>query len=162
MVFGWLLALIISNIVRRLLKRTDLDNKIVRWVTGNKSPDVEQGIGKVVFWLIMILVLIAFFQALGLTIVTDPLNQFMSQIFQYIPQLFGAGILLLIAWIIATVLRLIITRVMGAAKLDERIGGQLITKDKKSIPLTKTIGDVTYWLIFLLFLPAPAPQISPS
>jgi hypothetical protein len=43
---------------------------------------------------------------------------------------------------------------MGAAKLDERVGGQLGGKDEKAIPLTKTIGDVVYWLIFLLFLPA--------
>ena len=58
----------------------------------------------------------------------------------------------MIAWIVATVLRMIITKVMGAAKLDERVGGQI--KDQQTVPLTKTIGDVIYWLIFLLFLPA--------
>jgi len=154
LIVGWLIAFIISNLVRRLLKRTGLDNKLVSWVTGEKAPNVEQGIGRVVFWLIMILVLIAFFQALGLTLVTDPLNQFVSKILYYLPQLFGAGILLLIAWIIATILRMIITRVMGAAKLDERVGDQIDATGQKTVPLTKTIGDVVYWLIFLLFLPA--------
>lgn len=154
LIVGWLIAFIISNLVRRLLKRTDLDNKLVSWVTGEKAPNVEQGVGRVVFWLIMILVLIAFFQALGLTLITGPLNQLVSKILNYLPQLFGAGILLLIAWITATILRMIITRVMGAAKLDERVGGQIDATDQKTIPLTKTIGDVVYWLIFLLFLPA--------
>ena len=60
LIVGWLIALIISNLVRSLLKRTDLDNKLVSWVTGEKAPNVEQGVGRVVFWLIMILVLIAF------------------------------------------------------------------------------------------------------
>ncbi len=152
LIVGWLIALILSNLVRSVLKRTELDNKIVSWVTGEKAPNVEEGTGRVIFWLIMIFVLIAFFQALGLTLVTDPLNQLMNQILLYIPQLFGAGILLLIAWIVATVLRMIITKVMGAAKVDERVGGQV--KDKQAVPLTKTIGDVVYWLIFLLFLPA--------
>jgi hypothetical protein len=152
LIVGWLIALILSNLVRSVLKRTELDNKIVGWVTGEKAPNVEEGTGKVIFWLIMIFVLIAFFQALGLTLVTDPLNQLMNQILQYIPQLFGAGILLLIAWIVATVLRMIITKVMGAAKVDERVGSQV--KDKQAVPLTKTIGDVVYWLVFLLFLPA--------
>ena len=152
LIVGWLIALILSNLARSVLKRTELDNKIVGWVTGEKAPNVEEGTGRIIFWLIMIFVLIAFFQALGLTLVTDPLNQLMNQILQYIPQLFGAGILLLIAWIIATVLRMIITKVMGAAKVDERVGGQV--KDQKAVPLTKTIGDVVYWLIFLLFLPA--------
>ncbi len=152
LIVGWLIALILSNLVRSVLKRTELDNKIVSWVTGEKAPNVEEGTGRIIFWLIMIFVLIAFFQALGLTLVTDPLNQLMNQILLYIPQLFGAGILLLIAWIVATVLRMIITKVMGAAKVDERVGGQV--KDKQAVPLTKTIGDVVYWLIFLLFLPA--------
>ena len=152
LIVGWLIALVLSNIVRSVLKRTELDNKIVGWVTGQQAPNVEEGVGRVVFWLIMIFVLIAFFQALGLTLVTDPLNQLMNQILKYVPQLFGAGILLLIAWIVATVLRMIITKVMGAAKLDERVGGQI--KDQQTVPLTKTIGDVIYWLIFLLFLPA--------
>ena len=154
LIVGWLIAFIISNLVRRLLKRTDLDNKLVSWVTGEKAPNVEQGIGRVVFWLIMILVLIAFFQALGLTLVTDPLNQLVSKILYYLPQLFGAGILLLIAWITATILRMLITRVMGATKLDERVSGKIDATDQKTVPLTKTIGDVVYWLIFLLFLPA--------
>jgi len=154
LIVGWLIALIISNLVRSMLKRTDLDNKLVSWVTGEKAPNVEQGVGRVVFWLIMILVLIAFFQALGLTLVTDPLNQLVSKILYYLPQLLGAGILLLIAWIVATILRMIITKIMGAAKLDERVGGQIDATDQKTVPLTKTIGDVVYWLIFLLFLPA--------
>ncbi|MDX1778119.1 MAG: mechanosensitive ion channel [Thermodesulfobacteriota bacterium] len=152
LIVGWLIALILSNLARSVLKRTELDNKIVGWVTGEKAPNVEEGTGRIIFWLIMIFVLIAFFQALGLTLVTDPLNQLMNQILLYIPQLFGAGILLLIAWIVATVLRMIITKVMGAAKVDERVGGQV--KDRQAVPLTKTIGDVVYWLIFLLFLPA--------
>ncbi len=152
LIVGWLIALVLSNIVRSVLKRTELDNKMAAWVTGEKAPNVEDGAGRIVFWLIMIFVLIGFFQALGLTLVTDPLDQLITQILLYIPQLFGAGILLLIAWIVATVLRMIITKVMGAAKLDERVGGQI--KDQQTVPLTKTIGDVIYWLIFLLFLPA--------
>jgi hypothetical protein len=43
---------------------------------------------------------------------------------------------------------------MGAAKIDERIGTQAGVEEEKKVPLTKTIGDVVYWLIFLLFLPA--------
>ena len=154
LIVGWLIAIIVSRLVRSLLKRTDLDNKLVGWVTGGKAFDIEPGIGRGVFWLIMIFVLIAFFQALGLTLVTDPLNRLVGQLLEYLPQLFGAGILLLLALVIATIVRLFITKVMGAAKLDERAGGQLGSKDEKPIPLTKTIGDVVYWLIFLLFLPA--------
>ena len=53
LVVGWLIALVLSNIVRSVLKRTELDNKIVSWVTGKKAPNVEEGTGRIVFWLIM-------------------------------------------------------------------------------------------------------------
>ena len=92
LIVGWLIALVLSNIVRSVLKRTELDNKMAAWVTGEKAPNVEDGAGRIVFWLIMIFVLIGFFQALGLTLVTDPLDQLITQILLYIPQLFGAGI----------------------------------------------------------------------
>jgi hypothetical protein len=157
LIIGWVVALVLSAIVRGVLQRTTLDNKLASWISGKEegeTQDVERAVGKVVFWLIMILVLVAFFQALGLTLVVDPLNQLLNQVLQFLPQLVGAGLLLIIAWIIASFLRLIVTRVLGAAKLDERVGGQAGIKDEKQIPLTKTIGDVVYWLIFLLFLPA--------
>ena len=157
LIIGVIIALIISAIVRGVLQRTKLDNKIASWrKKGEEEPsqDVARGIGKGVFWLIMILVLIAFFQALRLTLVTDPLNRLLSQIFTFLPQLIGAAILLLVAWIIASLLRLIVTRVMSAARLDERIGGKIDAEKEKPLQLTKTMGDVVYWLIFLLFLPA--------
>ena len=155
---GWLIALIVSAVVRSLLQRTRLVDKI----SGAMGEGVEEGdarnaaqvIGRGLFWLIMILVLIAFFQALRLTLVTDPLQRLMSQIFQFLPQLIGAGILLLIAWITAAVSRLAITGVMDLAKIDERIGSRVGAEEPKPMPLKKTVGDVVYWLIFLLFLPA--------
>jgi hypothetical protein len=157
LIIGVLIALVISAIIRGVLQRTKLDSKIAIWRRREEeepSQDVARGIGKGVFWLIMILVLIAFFQALRLTLVTDPLNRLLSQIFTFLPQLIGAAILLLVAWIIASLLRLIVTRVMVAANLDERIGGKVDAEKERPLQLTKTIADVLYWLIFLLFLPA--------
>lgn len=157
LIIGWLIALIASALVRGVLQRTKFDSKLASWRgegEGAEAAEVSKGIGRGVFWLIMIFVFIAFFQALRLTLVTDPLNRLMAQVMQYLPKIIGAGILLLIAWIIATLLRLVVTRVMGAAKVDERIGGQVGVGEEKAVPLTKTIADVVYWLIFLLFLPA--------
>lgn len=157
LVLGWIVAVLISATVRKVFQRSRLDDKLAAWVRGKEGEegsDISGGIGKAVFWAIMVLVLVAFFEALRLTLVVDPLNSFMNQIFKFMPQLFGALILLLIAWIIASALRLVITRVMGAAKLDERLGTQVGKGEAKGLMVTKSIGDVVYWLIFLLFLPA--------
>jgi hypothetical protein len=155
LIIGWLVALIASAIVRGVLRRTTLDDRLARWIAGDeaaKGVEVDQWVGKGVYYLIMLFVLIAFFQALGLTLITQPLNQLLVQVFQYAPQLLGAGLLLLLAWIIASALRLLITRVLTAARLDERLGSEAGVEER--VPLTKSLGDAVYWLVFLLFLPA--------
>jgi hypothetical protein len=157
LVVGWLVALILSAIVRGVLRRTTLDDRLARWVMGEEAArgiEVERQIGRGVYYLIMLFVLIAFFQTLGLTIITEPLNRLLIQVFQYAPRLLGAGLLLLIAWIVASALKLVISRVLSAAKIDERLGSGAGLEEEKRVPLAQTIGNAVYWLVFLLFLPA--------
>ena len=157
LIVGWLVALVVSAIVRGALHRTTLDNRLARWIVGEEEAEaveVERWIAKGVYYLIMLFVLIAFFQTLGLTIIAEPLNQLLIQVFQYAPRLLGAGLLLLIAWIVARALKLIILRVLSAAKIDERLGSEAGLEEEKRVPLAQTIGNAVYWLVFLLFLPA--------
>ena len=157
LVIGWLIALIVSALVRGLLRRTKLDDKIGRWVAGEEKAEriqVERWVSRAVFYLIMLFVLIGFFQVLGLTVITQPLNRLLLQIFEYAPRLLGAGGLLLLAWVVASVLRFLVTRVLGLVKLDERLGEKADLKEEGRLPLSKTLGSVVYWLVFLLFLPA--------
>jgi hypothetical protein len=156
LIIGWLAALIIAAIVRGVLRRTSVDERIARWIMGEeaaKTVEVEQWFGKGVYYLIMLFVLIAFFQALGLTLITQPLNRLLTQLFEFAPQLLGAGLLLLLAWIVASGLRLLISRGLRAVKLDERLGGEA-GFEEEGVPLTKSLADAVYWLVFLLFLPA--------
>jgi hypothetical protein len=157
LIIGWLVALIVSAIVRAALRRTTLDDRLARWIVGEeaaKAIEMEKQIGRGVYYLIMLFVLIAFFQTLGLTVITEPLNRLLIQVFQYAPRLLGAGLLLLIAWIVASVLKFAISRVLTAAKIDERLGSSAGLEEEKRVPLAQTIGNAVYWLVFLLFLPA--------
>jgi hypothetical protein len=156
LIIGWIVALIVRAIVRAALRRTTLDDRLATWVMGEeraKAVGVEPWFANGVYYLILLFVLIAFLQALGLTIITQPLNRLLTQVFEYAPQLLGAGLLLLLAWIVATGLRWLITRGLGAVKLDERLGGQAGLEVER-VPLTKSIADAVYWLVFLIFLPA--------
>ena len=156
LIIGWLLALVVSAVVRRALRRTTVDDRLAAWVGGEEAEaiDVEAWIGRGIYWLIMIFVLVAFFQVLGLTLITEPLNQLLIQIFQYAPRLVGAGLLLLLAWVLASILRFAVARVVRAAKLDERLGTLAGVEEEERIPLARTLGDAVYWVVFLLFLPA--------
>ncbi|MGD9489595.1 MAG: mechanosensitive ion channel [Calditrichaceae bacterium] len=157
LVIGWIIALIVSAGFRAVIKKTGLDKKMMGWISGgeeDKEVPFAKYISKTIFYLIMLFVLIAFFQTLGLTIITEPLNDLLSKVFEYVPQILAAGLLLLVAWIIASLLRFGITRLLTAVKLDEKISDQTGVEGQKSVPISKTLAGAAYWLIFLLFLPA--------
>lgn len=159
LILGWLVALVISKLVQGALKRTTIDNRIAGWVRGDKeaAPEIEPVVGKTVFWLLMVFVLVAFFQTLKLTVVTGPLNSFLNQIFEYLPRLLSAGVLLLVAWMIAAGTRLVVRTALRAIRLDERVGadlGEVEEGEAEQRSLTRMLSETVYWLIFLLFLPA--------
>ncbi|MFH2012088.1 MAG: mechanosensitive ion channel [Pseudomonadota bacterium] len=156
LILGWLVALAFSSILTRILRRTKLSQRIAQLISKEdeeKEVPVELYISKAFYYLILIFVLVAFFQTLGLTIVTDPLNQLLTQIFAYAPQIIGAILLLILAWALATILRLIVSKLLTTLKIDERLGEKTGVEEKeKTLPLTKTISNAVYWLVFLFFL----------
>ena len=154
LVVGWILALVVAAVVRGILRRTSLDEKIAQWLVGEeraREANVERAAGKVVFYLVLVLVLVAFFQALGLTLATTPLTEMLTQVFEFVPRLVGAVVLLLVAWLVASGMRLAVSRGIRAAKLDERLREEA---EAERTPLSTSLGNIVYWLVFLLFLPA--------
>jgi hypothetical protein len=157
LVVGWLGALLLAAVVRGGLKRTTLDDRLAKWITreeGDRPLRVEYYAGKAVYYLAMVFVLVAFFQALNLTIITEPLNALLTRLTAYAPRLLGAGVLLLAAWIVATVLRTIVGSALRATQLDRKASEGSGVEAEESLPLSKTIADAVYWLTYLLFLPA--------
>jgi hypothetical protein len=157
LVVGWIVARVGAAVVRGTLKRRDVDNKFARWITGKEETEavpVEKWVSRGVYYLLLLFVLVAFFEALNLTLITEPLNRLLTQLFEYAPRLLGAGLLLLAAWIVASVLKLFVSRALTAAKLDKRLGDQAGLEEEERLPLAQTLGEAVYWLVFLFFLPA--------
>jgi hypothetical protein len=157
LVIGWLVALAVALLIRVLLKKTEIDDRLAAWLVGEERADgveIEKWISRGVFAILMLFVLVAFFQVLGLTIITEPLNRFLIEIFEYIPNLIGPAILVLVAFLVASGLRFVVRRMVSVSKLDERLVDQAGLEEGEAPPLSKTMGDAVYWLVFLLFLPA--------
>lgn len=156
---GWLLALIAAAITRGFLRRTTLDDRLATIIRGEQDADtgrldIERWVSKAVFYLIMLFVLVAFLQALNLTLVAGPINLLLNQILAFVPQALGAAALLLVAWVIGTALKFIVVRVAKAAKLDERLASQADVAAPEGASIGTTLGNVAYWLVFLLLVPA--------
>jgi hypothetical protein len=165
LVVGWLIALVISSIVEKGLRKGGVNERLSR-LTGVDEPekriDLEKGIAKGLFYLIMLFVLVAFFQALRISLITEPINRLLNQVFEFIPRVAGAAVLLVVALVVAKLLNMIVLRGLGAANIDERFGRQERAEGEEgeAVSLSKSIADAVYWLVLLLFLPAVLGALS--
>ena len=154
---GWIFALVVAAVVRGVTRRVLRARWFNKWLAleeGREISDIGRTLGRIVFYLVMLFVLVAFFQTLGLSGVTEPLTAFLNQVFEYLPRIVAAGVLLFVAWVVATVLRFTVRGVLTASKIDRRLSRQAGVDGDEDVPLTNTISEATYWLTYLLFLPA--------
>ncbi|WP_206816199.1 mechanosensitive ion channel [Chroococcus sp. FPU101] len=153
-VLGWIIASIVKGIVKNLLKRTDIDNRLASSVSGGRAgsqPQIEDLLGSVVFWILFILAVVASLNVLQLTTVAAPLNSFLNQIFAFLPRLGSAALLVGLAWVLATLAKAVVIRSARSFSLDERLADHTPTDNR--LVLSETLGNALYWFVFLFFLP---------
>lgn len=158
LILGWIVAALVSSAVRNLLKRTDIDNRIVGMTAGQQGQgfNVEKILAAIVFWIVMILAIVAALNVLNLTTVSQPLNSFLNQIFSFLPRLGSAALLIGAAWLLATISRLVVIRSARSLGLDDKVMGERdpsTAANQGQFLLSETLGNVLYWFIFLFFLP---------
>jgi len=72
-----------------------------------------------------------------------------TKVFDFGPSLFAGAVLALIAWVLANVIRTLVTTALSKTSIDEKVSQAAAMK-----PVSNSIGDVLYWLVLLMFLPA--------
>ncbi|WP_420454402.1 mechanosensitive ion channel [Rubrivirga sp.] len=118
---GYVVAKIVEGLVRSALKRTQLDDRFLSSLTDEPRISSERIGGRIAFWVVMVLALIAAFNAVDLGDVGGPLGEFVGTIIAFIPNLIGALILAIVAYAVARVLSMLTTKALQAANLDERV-----------------------------------------
>ncbi|MEM6449640.1 MAG: mechanosensitive ion channel [Cyanobacteria bacterium P01_D01_bin.105] len=163
LVIGLVVAAVISWVVKSLLKKTSIDERIASSVMGSSATNasVANWISTAVFWLIALFAIVGFLNALNLTVVSGPLSDLLSTVLEYLPRLLSAAILLAVAWAIATVVKAIVVQVLGGLNLDDRLAENTgVDPRQSSIRINETLGNALYWFIFLLFLPPVLDALS--
>lgn len=146
LVVGWLVAVVSRAGTRRVLGLLKVNARIAE--STGQAVNVETGIAIGVFWVIILITLVAVFDSLHLDLISNPFAQLVSQIIGYLPRLVAGTILLLVAWLLATVVRAIANKAVSATTLDEKLSAEAGME-----PMSKTVGNVLFWLVVLLFLP---------
>jgi hypothetical protein len=146
LIIGWLVAVAARAGMRRLLALLKVNARIEE-STGQKVG-VEWGIAVGVFWVIILITLVAVFDSLHLDLISNPFAQLVAKIIGYLPHLVAGTILALVAWLIATLIRAVVNKILGKTTLDEKL-----SKEAGMEPMSKTVANVLFWLVILLFLP---------
>ncbi|MBZ1392433.1 mechanosensitive ion channel [Psychrobacter pacificensis] len=144
-IIGWLVALGIAALVRGVLSKVNL-NQRMNSSTG-KNYDLEGIISKIVFWFIFIIAISGALSQLNLNSISAPFANMVNQVLAFIPNLIGAIALGVIGWVIATVARTAINAALSKTTMDERLSTQAGVK-----PMSSTIADMVYWFILLVVL----------
>ncbi len=147
---GWIIAKVVATLVGKLLHALKLDERLGKAAGETKVPQLEKLFTLIAYYLILLFAIIAALEVLGLTMVTQPLNAMLNAIFAYVPYLIAGGAVIFVAWLVATVLRAIVRGFLESTKMDKKIGE---AAELKEWPLARAIGEVVYWLVWLIFLP---------
>lgn len=153
LVIGWLVAKAIGKGIEAALKKTSLDNKLFSDFD-NRKYSIEFIIGKIVYYFLVVVVWIIFFNMLQLSLIAQPLVTMVSMITAAIPNLLKAALILLFAWVLAISLRFLIKK--GAAKIGLE---QKLVKWKMTSSLLEAshkvnqVANAIFYFVLLLFLP---------
>lgn len=140
---GWIIAAILRSLVMHLLVSSQID----RWgekLGLNEEIKISKLIGWTVFIFIFVPSLIAALDALQLQAISMPATSMLSQIFNALPSIFAATLILLLTWYIARYAALIVSRLLNAAGINQfatTIGLQ------KVLPENLKLTDVIRWVI---------------
>jgi len=158
LIVGWLAAVVLSALVRKVLSTVGINARLAR-LTGTEGGDgfdVERWAGRIVFWLIIVLVLGLIAQQLqpadaGPSPFAELSNKVLNE---YLPQLVGAGLILLVTWLIASVIRMVVLRLAAMTRFDERLAEWGGLEEDQPLAVSSSLATAAFWLTFLLALPA--------
>jgi hypothetical protein len=140
LLLGWIVALIAGALTRRALGALNANERLSAHT--RTSVDIQRIAARLVFWAILLVALIGALSFMRVEGVSGPLSSFAATI---IP----AAVLALVAWLVATIARAVVNKALAASNLDETLSEKANTQ-----PMSQTLGNVVYWLVLLLFLPA--------
>lgn len=152
LLLGWILALVIAAVVKKLLNKFNTHQKLAN-VSGHTTDTIgalnyETLISKFVFWFILIIAIIAALNIFNINGVSGPLSVMIAQFLLFIPNLIAAVVVGFVGWLLARLIRSGLIRVLDKTQLDEKLSDEVGVTS-----FSKNIAEIVYWLILLLFLP---------
>jgi len=124
---------------------------------GHNDEDCSCGkagviIGKVVYYLLLLMVLTWALSVMRMEFAAGPLREFLSVLAGYLPHIAGAVILAVIAWVVAGIARSIVRKMLAHWHTGEKLAAHTGKTELGKTP--ETVAQIVYYVVFLFFIPA--------
>lgn len=99
-------------------------------------------------------------------VLTNTINELASQVTSLAPKLIGALVVLIVGYVIARIIKVVITKALAVGKIGELLDSKQIKNNLKKVGVKTGLGPVfagvIYWLVFLTFITAAADIVGLS
>jgi Conserved TM helix len=146
-ILGWLIAVLVRAATRKTLGFSGVNHRFGK-LTGT-GVDIEGAVALALFWVVILLTLVAVFNSLNLAIVSGPFSAFTTQLFEYAPRLLGGLVLAMVGWLVASVVRALTQKLLDKTTLDDQLSAHA-----DMAPMSENLASALFWLVILLFVPA--------
>lgn len=144
-VMGWVVAIVAKNATLTALNKTSLDEKLAN--EASVKP-MSGTIADVVYWLVLLVVLTMVLGRLGLTGLFAPLTNMIEKIFAFVPNLFIAGVIFFIGYVVAKAVKGIVTSLVGSLNI-QALATKAGISEKNSLP--NIAGSLVFLFIIVPF-----------
>lgn len=142
---GWLLALLVRTGLARLLDRTTIDERLS--AEAGMRP-ISDSIGHVGYWVVLLLFLPMVLGALGLQGLLGPVQNLVDRLLGFLPNLFAAGVIVVVGYYVAKIVRGIVTNLLVATRVQS-LARSAGLDDAADLP-----GLAGMIVFFVIFVPA--------
>ncbi len=152
LLIGFFIAKMLENATFKLLRKYRVNERL-----GNTREgwSVEKIVSKVVFAIALLFAFVLFFSILNMNTIASPFMNMYTGLTDAVLNILKAGLILLFAWVLATVVKKVIKMAGNKLNLNkyvEKTGTDSSKVDQAK--WTDTAANVAYYLIFLFFIPA--------
>ncbi len=123
-------------------------------ISQGESVKLSQTIPEAAYWLVLFLFLPAILGALKIPGLLEPIQGMFEKALGYLPNLFGAAVILAVGFLVAKILRQVVTNLtasFGADRLGTRLG---LTSENSSTKISSMAGVLAYATVLMPILVA--------
>ena len=145
LVLAYFIASAVRSMLKALLNKTSFCKS---QEDGAKKESIVEYIGDIAYLFVMLLFVPGIFSALGASTIATPILDMMRSIWSFLPNLLGAGIVLMLGNLVAKLIRQLLAPALKKANVD-KLQEKLGCETPSDVSLSETLAYLVYVLILI-------------